>query len=152
MDLRAFSNGDAFVSSRSSRSYIRDILTWAEALIDANKSTKRQSSWLQGFLLLSNQVQQPSIPRELSKAMHTIQSPHFPLGDDVKQQYAMALYRYRLPTESEMNKVTNDDTNTIPSVLETNSQKRTMVGHTGVMEDFYHCTVHFKMMMRSVWF
>lgn len=82
--LPAFGDGDAFDSSGSSRSCVKDMLTWAEALMDAHKTAKRQSA----------QVHQPPSPSELSKAMHTIQSPHFPLEDDAKQQYAMGLYSY----------------------------------------------------------
>lgn len=133
MKLPAFGDGDAFDSSGSSRSCVKDILTWAEALMDAHKTAKRQSSYLHrlyGLFPFVSQVRQSAVPRELSKAMQTIQSPHFPLGADAKQQYAMGLYSYQLPTPK-MNTVTNDDTNTVSYVLGQKSQKRAMVGHTG---------------------
>lgn len=115
--LPALGDGDAFDSSGSCRSCVRDMLTWAEALLDARKTE-------------SSQGQRASIPQELSRAMRTIQLPHFPLGDDIEQQYGLGLYSYKLPT-SAINTVTNGDTNTVSYVLGKDSRARAMVGHTG---------------------
>lgn len=61
--------------------------------------------------------------------MRTIPSPHFPLRDNAKQQYAVGVYRFQFPTPK-VNKVTNDDTNTIYYMLERIYQERAMVCHT----------------------
>ncbi|KAI1120576.1 beta-lactamase/transpeptidase-like protein [Nemania abortiva] len=119
LPLPAFGDGDAFDSSGSSRSCVRDMLTWAGALMLAWNARSpgtegRPSPWA----------------RDLQTAMAEIQKPYFTLANDPKQAYAMGLYTYHLPTR-EINTVTNGDLNTVPYVLGRESTERLMIGHTG---------------------
>lgn len=71
----------------------------------------------------------------LPAALVTAQTPHFPLGDDGKQQYALGLFHLQLPT-SQMNVVTNSDVNSRDYMIGKDSQKRIAIGHTGELGGF----------------
>ncbi|KAF9773379.1 hypothetical protein IL306_008834 [Fusarium sp. DS 682] len=131
--LPSFGDGDAFDSSGSMRSCVKDMLTWTEALIKVHKDSYPRSSfvsWLSSWFTGRKDRSSISLGSDLHDALATIQEPYFPLAKDDNQKYAMGLYSFHLPTP-EINTVTNQDVISTPYTLGQHSKARRVIGHTG---------------------
>ncbi|MCJ1459423.1 hypothetical protein MMC28_009801 [Mycoblastus sanguinarius] len=129
--------GDALEGSGSMRTCVADMLKWCKILFLAPKIT--DSTWEDGSQPLYPFT--PAKPDTLTKerllrAARTIQQPGFPLTAlDTKQNYALGLYNFTLPTER-INTVTNAPNITSTYVMGAKSPSRKVIGHTGDMGNF----------------
>lgn len=151
VDLPSLDDGVAFDSSGAIRSCVDDLLLWSSKLMQAwrianpsrrhaqHKPSQDPGCFISPARLFSRLgtwgKKQRRNDKQLMLALATAQTPHFPLAEDKKQQYALGLFNLHLPT-TEMNIVTNPDVNRLDYCIGMGCGDRLVIGHTGELGGF----------------